>query len=313
MKIKKIALLFGTCLLAFVGSADITVSDVTVFSGYPWKEVVVGYTITGTDDDANLFVTATDQSTKKSYMAKSVEGIDLSEGRHVLRWSPSADGVMFSSENIVISLELVPLVQLWEGGPYWARCNVGAEKPEDYGYYFWWGDTVGYKRNVNDDGWVSVANGAAFSFGSGNCPTYGKGNATLKSQGYIDASGNLVTEYDAAAKHLGAPWRMPTDAEMSALISNCTTSWTTRNGVYGRLVTGKGAYASKSIFLPAAGYGYGSGLYRVGWDGYYWSSTPNSDDSSDAWRLGFGLSSFSRRNDLRFEGRSVRPVRGFAE
>ncbi len=36
-------------------------------------------------------------------------------------------------------------VQLWEGGPYWATTNIGAEKPEDFGYYFWWGDTVGYK------------------------------------------------------------------------------------------------------------------------------------------------------------------------
>ena len=24
-------------------------------------------------------------------------------------------------------------VQLWEGGPYWAATNIGAEKPEDYG------------------------------------------------------------------------------------------------------------------------------------------------------------------------------------
>ena len=24
-------------------------------------------------------------------------------------------------------------VQLWEGGPYWAECNIGATKPEDYG------------------------------------------------------------------------------------------------------------------------------------------------------------------------------------
>ena len=33
-----------------------------------------------------------------------------------------------------------------------------------------------------------------------------------------------------------------TDAEFAALIDNCTTTWTTRNGVYGRLVTGKGAF-----------------------------------------------------------------------
>ncbi len=37
-------------------------------------------------------------------------------------------------------------VQLWVNGPYWAECNVGAITPEEYGYYFWWGDTVGYKR-----------------------------------------------------------------------------------------------------------------------------------------------------------------------
>ena len=44
-------------------------------------------------------------------------------------------------------------VQLWEGGPYWAECNVGAITPEEYGYYFWWGDTVGYKRE--NDAWVA--------------------------------------------------------------------------------------------------------------------------------------------------------------
>lgn len=27
-------------------------------------------------------------------------------------------------------------IQLWEGGPYWAGTNIGAEKPEDYGHYF---------------------------------------------------------------------------------------------------------------------------------------------------------------------------------
>ena len=46
-------------------------------------------------------------------------------------------------------------VQLWEDGPYWATRNIGAEKPEDYGYYFWWGDTVGYKRE--GDSWVASA------------------------------------------------------------------------------------------------------------------------------------------------------------
>lgn len=45
-------------------------------------------------------------------------------------------------------------VQLWKDGPYWATTNIGAEKPEDFGYYFWWGDTVGYKREK--DKWVAT-------------------------------------------------------------------------------------------------------------------------------------------------------------
>ena len=44
-------------------------------------------------------------------------------------------------------------VQLWEGGPYWADMNIGAKAPWEYGYYFWWGDTMGYKRE--NDVWVA--------------------------------------------------------------------------------------------------------------------------------------------------------------
>ena len=101
----------------------------------------------------------------------------------------------------------------------------------------------------------------------------------------------------------------PTDAEFSALISNCTTTWTTRNGVYGRLVTGKGDYASKSIFLPAAGSGDDSYLYFPGSDGGYWSSTPDSDYSYHAWCLYFYSSIFYRNYNYRYDGQSVRPVR----
>ena len=204
-------------------------------------------------------------------------------------------------------------VQLWENGPYWADCNVGASLPEDYGYYFWWGDTVGYKRKTGTDGWVSVKDGSSFSFNSANAPTYGMYNSTLLSNGYIDSTGNLTAEHDAATAHLGAPWRMPTSAEIDALISNCTTTWTNCNGVAGRLVAGKGDYASRSIFLPAAGYGYGSSLDYTGSDGYYWSSTPNSGGSLSAWRLYFYSSDFDRDLNYRYLGQSVRPVRGFAE
>ena len=64
-------------------------------------------------------------------------------------------------------------VLLWENGPLWAKTNVGANSPTEAGYYFWWGDTLGYKWQnsqwVASDG--SVNN---FSFSTANCPTYGK-------------------------------------------------------------------------------------------------------------------------------------------
>jgi hypothetical protein len=205
-------------------------------------------------------------------------------------------------------------VQLWENGPYWAECNVGASKPEEYGYYFWWGDTVGYTNTGS--GWISVKDGTSISFSSSGtaASTYDKSNSQLQSAGYIDSTGNLVAAHDAATAHLGAPWRMPTDAEFSALINNCTTTWITTNGVSGRLVTGTGAYANRSIFLPAAGIGGGSYLTSPGSYGYCWSSTPDSGYSYYAWNLYFGSGNVGRDYyGSRCGGRSVRPVRGFAE
>ena len=161
---------------------------------------------------------------------------------------------------------------------------------------------------------MSSRTGASFSFESGNCPTDNKTTVQLESAGYIDATGNLVAKYDAATAHLGAPWRMPTDAEFAALINNCTATWTKRNGVYGLLVTGKGAFSTKSIFLPAAGSGGGSYLYDPGLDGgSYWSSTRSSENSVFAWYLFFRSDFFSRYYYDRYRGFPVRPLRGFAK
>ena len=200
-------------------------------------------------------------------------------------------------------------VQLWENGPYWAECNVGASKPEEYGYYFWWGDTVGYTNTGS--GWISVKDGTSISFSNSGtaASTYGIDNSALLSAGYIDSIGNLTAAHDAATAHLGAPWRMPTDAEFSALIENCTTTWITTNGVYGRLVTGKNEYANRSIFLPAAGFGSGTGLYGPGSCGSCWSSTPYSGNSNCAWGLDFDSGDFGRYGTGRYYGQSVRPVR----
>ena len=200
-------------------------------------------------------------------------------------------------------------VQLWEGGPYWATTNIGADEPWDYGYHFWWGDTVGY--TYTGSGWISAKDGTSFLFLSSgpSASTNGKNNSQLQSAGYIDSTGNLVAAYDAATAHWGESWRMPTDAEFSALISNCTTTWITTNGVYGRLVTGKGDYANRSIFFPATGFGSESYNNYRGSQGYYWSSTPKSDNPYNAWYRTVSSGGFKQEYGYnRYVGQTVRPV-----
>ena len=204
------------------------------------------------------------------------------------------------------------MVQLWTGGPYWATTNIGAEEPWEYGYYFWWGDIVGYKRE--NDVWVaSDESSSGFSFNEWTTPTCIKDNSTLQSEGWITADNSLAPEHDAAHVQWGGSWRMPTKQELSDLSSNCDWTWTTTNGVNGYVVRGRYDYASASIFLPAAGHGSGTSLYNAGSNGNYWSSVRNLDDSS-SWMFDFdsgffGMGITSGRN----RGFSVRPVRGAAQ
>ena len=96
-------------------------------------------------------------------------------GNYQLLWDARADLGMVRYTNMVVrvTFDAHEKVQLWKDGPYWATTNIGAEEPYEYGYYFWWGDTVGYKRE--NDMWVaSDRSSSNFSFEPGSTPTYDK-------------------------------------------------------------------------------------------------------------------------------------------
>ena len=304
--------------------ADVTVTQVTAKQRYPWNGLVdITVTLAGDAEDiaaAMIPFYATNKMTRTELPVNTVTSIgsptriDDAWTRRFI-WDATADVGRVRIAEVELTVgEPSYGVQLWEGGPYWAECNVGATKPEEYGYYFWWGDTVGYKRNAAGAGWVSVKDGSSFLFDNYTCPFYGKSISELHLLGFIDSTGNLAATHDAAIAHLGTQWRMPTSAEFEALKSSCSSTWMTRNGVYGRLFTGRGAYSTKSIFLPAAGVGKDSGLYATS-QGYYWSSTEDAKFSNvDALFLCFDSSSFVRPTGHRvWFGSSVRPVRGFAQ
>lgn len=163
-------------------------------------------------------------------------------------------------------------------GVKWAACNIGADRPEEYGDYFAWAETKTKK-------------------------TYTKSNSKSNDKDRDDISGS--SRYDAARVNWGGSWRMPTDEEMQELIGKCTWTWTTQNGVNGYKVKGPNG---NSIFLPATGYRFGLSLDYAGSSGNYWSSTPGVFFAHDAYNLHFNSDKHYMDDWQRSFGLSVRPV-----
>ncbi len=180
----------------------------------------------------------------------------------------------------------------------WASFNLGASKPEEYGKYYAWAGTTGYASSESHDfSWANTpyCTDPSNPTNSSSWSSYNTGDAGLWS---FD---------DAATVNLGDSWRMPTHKEWQDLYNECTWTWTTLNGVNGYKVSSK--KNNNSIFLPAAGYRYGTSYAYVGSDGLYWSSQVYSSGVYSAWDMRFNLGGRNPGNDgNRYYGFSVRPV-----
>lgn len=196
-------------------------------------------------------------------------------------------------------------------GLKWATCNVGASAPEEYGDYFAWGETEPYYEDgyaqSGSPVWKSGKTGynwASYKWCNGSYSTQTK-YCTNSSYGTVDNNTELDPEDDAAAVNWGGSWRMPTDAEWTELRTGCTWTWTTQDGVNGRLVTGPNG---NSIFLPAAGYRYNAYLNNAGSYGFYWSSSLSTGRPGLAYGVDFDSGNVNRSSSGRYDGFSVRPV-----
>ena len=179
-------------------------------------------------------------------------------------------------------------------GLLWAECNVGADTPEAYGDYFAWGEVS--PKQVYD--WETYAYGRSYD----NLTKY----CTDDDYGVVDNLTTLKPCDDAATVNLGKGARIPTTSEWQELLDNCRSEWTQQNGVYGRRFTGPNG---KSLFLPAAGYRYGSDLYYAGSSGDYWSASLGEDGPSLAWYMYFNSDDQNVYYYYRYYGQSVRAVR----
>ena len=81
-----------------------------------------------------------------------------------------------------------------------------------------------------------------------------------------------------------AQWTGVRDANLN-IPSNVGGTWTEGATNY---TTGR-KYGDE-LFLPAAGSRYASGVFDRGTNGYYWSSTENPSNATQAWYLNFGVS-----------------------
>lgn len=201
-------------------------------------------------------------------------------------------------------------VKLWENGPYWATMNVGAESETDYGDFFAWGETTGYSSVYADPMTDHDFSWENYTLCSGTSSTLTKYN-TNSDYGTVDNKTQLEAADDAASANWGGSWRMPTEAEFSALLSNTTLTWQTDykgvSGLNGYLFTGKDSYSGKSIFFPAAGSRYGTSLLNQGSYGGYWLSSLNTPPIYGRY-LCFWLGTAHVSGDDRCSGQSVRPV-----
>ncbi len=160
----------------------------------------------------------------------------------------------------------------------WATCNLGADEPSDYGWYYAWGETEPKESYI-----------------SGNSITYGKSMDVIE-----EDSG-----FDAANDTWGGFWRLPSKQEIDELSLKCTHEWTTMGEHKGYKITGPNG---NSIFLPAAGCCYKSKLYNAEISGFYWTSTPHETINYNAYELFIGVGMFTSSTNYRYIGQSIRPV-----
>ena len=304
---------------------------------------------------------------KKSY----VTGLLIPEGAQwtvkydptVQSWDTDTDGISPMPET-----EGDPFVTSWDTGivdeltitdPYngheyveiggikWATCNVGANNPKDYGWYFFWAGTTGYKRNGSK--WVTEQDGSELlgGFSWANTPFHdgivkdhdwykyissGKETYCI-SGGSPDNIDTLEIDDDAATANWGGAWRMPTQKEFQDLYEACGGTgspkkpnplpsanppqgiyWVEADQIYITDYTGAAGIlfcdGENMLFFVAAGYGQEAAYNGADSEGRYWFSSLYLNQPHLAYRLGF------RKNDIvnvenaseRREGLPVRPV-----
>lgn len=246
-------------------------------------------------------------------MTKIVEAIMAGNTNEKEGWAEIAKQLelLKAAAGIGVSTDKVEYVDLGlPSGNLWATCNLGASAPEAYGDYYAWGETKPKQEYTNS-----------------NHKWYKEGAPSLGFTKYNNEDGklSLEDEDDAVIQKLGNGWRTPTLADFRELTNQkyTTIEKTTLNGVAGYQITSK--RNKKSIFIPFAGFKND----KIPFAGFKNDKPQTREISSsesvaicmtnqrriddqvfNCWSFAFEQDRIRRYGKRRYDGISIRPVKG---
>ena len=236
-------------------------------------------------------------------MTKIVEAIMAGNTNEKEGWAEIAKQLelLKAAAGIGVSTDKVEYVDLGlPSGNLWAKCNLGASAPEAYGDYYAWGEVEPKQVYTNS-----------------NHKWYKEGAPSLGFTKYNNEDGklSLEDEDDAVIQKLGNGWRTPTLADFRELTNQkyTTIKKTTLNGVAGYQITSK--KNKKSIFIPFAGFKNDKPQTReISADESVAICMTNQrridDQVFNCWTFAFEQDRIRRYGKRRYDGISIRPVKG---
>ena len=236
-------------------------------------------------------------------MTKIVEAIMAGNTNEKEGWAEIAKQLelLKAAAGIGGSTDKVEYVDLGlPSGNLWAKCNLGASAPEAYGDYYAWGEVEPKQVYTNS-----------------NHKWYKEGAPSLGFTKYNNEDGklSLEDEDDAVIQKLGNGWRTPTLADFRELTNQkyTTIEKTTLNGVAGYQITSK--RNKKSIFIPFAGFRNDKPQTReISSDETVAVCMTNQRRIDyqvfNCWTFAFEQDRIRRYGKRRYDGISIRPVKG---
>lgn len=228
-----------------------------------------------------------------------------------------------------------------------ATCNIGADNPEDFGYYFRWGELNGWNivtGTPNQYGQVYILSATQHDndgntlSSTWNTNTFSNSYALAGGTSLEDFKGKTYLQYnstvygDAATYNWGGPWVTPDYSTLYALLGKptgnitlssgpvnvvvgnnngsitLTYSYTEHNGTIGLLIENQSI--SESIFIPAGGFCLNDQLWNAGSYndmGELWCSSKGAYNGT-AYYMQFNYNILYLQTEGTFHGKPIRPV-----